>query len=52
MSNPKEAAKLLLEKALDAKVRFPKIWDESKLSQTCGATIVSLDASLSQQKYL
>jgi hypothetical protein len=40
MSNPKEAAKQLLELAKESGVRFPTIWDESKLMQTCGATIV------------
>jgi hypothetical protein len=41
MSNPKEAAKELLELAKGQHVRFPTIWDESKLMQTCGATVVS-----------
>ena len=38
--NPKEAAKELLALAKAKSVRFPTIWDESKLMQTCGATVV------------
>lgn len=39
--NPKEAAQSLLKSAQAAKVRFPTIWEESRIMQTCGATIVS-----------
>jgi hypothetical protein len=41
MSDPREGAKKLLEIAREKNVRFPTIFDESKLMQTCGATIVS-----------
>eukprot|EP01040_Poterioochromonas_malhamensis_P010273 gene10274-11175_t len=40
MSDTKEAARQLLTLARERKVRFPSIWDETKLFQTCGATIV------------
>lgn len=38
--NPREAAKELSDRAREAKVRFPKVFDESKLMQVCGATVV------------
>ncbi len=38
--NPKEAAKALLFKARDARVRFPRVWDESVATQNCGAALV------------
>mmetsp|Transcript_19735 Transcript_19735/g.19845 ORF Transcript_19735/g.19845 Transcript_19735/m.19845 type:complete len:192 (+) Transcript_19735:77-652(+) len=40
MSNMKEAARELQEKADARNVRFPKIWDEKKRIQDCGATIM------------
>mmetsp|Transcript_402 Transcript_402/g.584 ORF Transcript_402/g.584 Transcript_402/m.584 type:complete len:210 (+) Transcript_402:336-965(+) len=38
--NVKDAAKSLYDYALSKKVKFPKIWDEAKLIQTCGATLL------------
>jgi hypothetical protein len=38
---PQEAARRLFELANQNKVRFPKVMDESKIRQTCGATVVS-----------
>lgn len=41
--NPREAAKELSDRAREAKVRFPKVFDESKLMQVCGATVVRMN---------
>lgn len=40
MSNPREVAKKLFLAATESRVRFPKIWDESKIVQSCGTTLV------------
>lgn len=40
--NPRDAAEMLLDRAKEQRVRFPKVWDESKLRQTCGATVVCI----------
>jgi hypothetical protein len=44
MSNPKELAQKLYSDAKESHVRFPKIWDESKTVQMCGATLVSFSS--------
>lgn len=41
MSNPREAAQKLYARALESKVKFPKIWDESKSMQNCGALLMT-----------
>lgn len=41
MSNPREVATNLYHNALKNNIRFPKVWDESKCIQTCGAILVS-----------
>lgn len=41
MSNPREVATTLYQNAIKANIRFPKVWDESKCIQTCGAILVS-----------
>lgn len=46
MSNPREVAANLYKTALTHNVRFPKIWDESKCIQSCGAILVSSDIKL------
>ena len=38
--NPKEAAGKLLAKAVAANVRFPKIWEETEKTRTCGAEVM------------
>ena len=40
MSNPKEVAQKLYKAASQRQVRFPKIWDEQKIVQACGTTLV------------
>jgi hypothetical protein len=40
MSSPKEVAAKVLISAKENKVRFPKVWDESRLLQDCFATIM------------
>lgn len=55
MSNVKAAAKELYDKAVNSKVRFPKIWEPTRVVQECGtimllhrtATGFDLDTSLS-----
>lgn len=46
MSNPKEVAIALSNSAKEKGVRFPKIWDDSKIVQSCGAVLVSLRIEL------
>lgn len=41
MSNPREVAAKLCEQAKEKGVRFPKVWDDAKLLQSCGAVLVS-----------
>ena len=38
----KEAAKKLYDLAVSKKVKFPKIWDAARCTQTCGATLVHI----------
>jgi len=38
--NPRDAAVLLKDRAIESRVRFPKVWDESKLMQSCGANLM------------
>ena len=40
MSNPREIAINLYHTAIKANTKFPKVWDESKCIQTCGAILV------------
>jgi hypothetical protein len=40
MSSPKEVAAKLLISAKENKVRFPKVWEESRLLQDCFATLM------------
>lgn len=44
--NPREAAEHLFGLAKEVKVRFPKIFDDSKIRQTCGATVVCYTYSI------
>ena len=50
MSNPIKAAESLVKLAISKAVNFPKVFDESKLKQVCGAVLV-LNLSLLQLKY-
>jgi hypothetical protein len=52
MSNPKELAQKLYSDAKESHVRFPKIWDESKTVQMCGATLVSFLLSFEARVFL
>ena len=40
MSNPREIAINLYHTAIKANIKFPKVWDQSKCIQTCGAILV------------
>lgn len=42
MSNVKEIAQRIAAEAAACKVRFPKIWDDSKIVQACGTTLVRM----------
>ena len=39
--NVKESAETIASMAKNALVRWPGIWDEKKILQTCGATLVT-----------
>jgi len=40
MSNPREVALTLSKKASESKVRFPKVWDDARILQDCGKTLM------------
>ena len=40
MSNPREVALALSTRATESKVRFPKVWDDARVLQDCGKTLM------------
>lgn len=43
---PKEAATHLLQEANKQRVQFPKLMDDAKRMQVCGATVVSWEGHI------